>query len=122
MALNQWRGIGGIISRGILAEIAPVIAAGALLEFFDNWRIDLKVIESHVEHNTSLWVDMEPVHLYRLQSVYKRFGNLEFITPEWVISSISKKYPGIASYMMTEPATSWLKKQVEELKRIAMEP
>jgi hypothetical protein len=103
--------------RGLMMEMIPGIAAGTINEFFHQWDVTVVKITQDVQDNRSLWNGMEPEKKRELGAIAQRVGNLDFITPEFLINSIRKDFPGVASLFLNSPsAGKWLERQIEELK------
>lgn len=93
------------------------MAAGAITEMFSNWGVTVAMITEYVQSDRSLWGEMESGKRSQLGVLAQKVGNLDFITPEFLINSIRKDFPGVASLFLNSPsAREWLERQIEELK------
>lgn len=103
-----------------MLELAPGIAAGLINELFHQWNVDAAKIIQDVQSNKSLWADMVPDQRKELNSLAARIGNLDFITPSFIITSVKDDFPAIASLFLNWPeAQQWLTGQINDLKKQA---
>lgn len=103
--------------KGLMQEMVPGMAAGAITEMFHQWHVDVAMITQYVQNNQSLWGEMDEGKRRELAVLAQKVGNLDFITPEFLINSIRRDFPGVASLFLNSPsAGEWLKRQIEELK------
>lgn len=101
-------------------ELAPGIGAGLINELFHQWKIDVAKITQDVQSDRSLWADMAPDQRKELNTLASKIGNLDFITPTFIIDSIKKDFPGVASLFINwEAGMKWLARQIEDLKKQA---
>lgn len=115
--LDRFKHYGGIIGKGLILELVPGMAAGAITEMFHKWGVSVAMITRYVQSNQSLWAEMEPENKRQLGVLAQKVGNLDFITPEFLINSIKKDFPGVASLFLNWPeAGEWLERQIDELK------
>lgn len=106
-----------VFGKGLIAEMVPGIASGIINEFFHQWNINAAKIIQDVQSNRSLWVDLKPDQRDQLKAASQRLGNLDFITPEFLINSIKEDFPAVASLFLNWPeAGEWLARQINELK------
>jgi len=105
-----------------MLEMAPGIAGGIINELFHQWHVDVAKITQDVQSDRSLWDGMKPEQRNQLKSLPRRVGNLDFITPAFIINSVKKDFPSVASLLLNWPeANEWLVRQIEELKKQASE-
>jgi hypothetical protein len=103
--------------RGLMQEMIPGMAAGAIVEMFSNWNVTVAMITEYIQSNKSLWDEMSGEKKRELAVLAQKVGNLDFITPEFLINSIKKDFSGVASLFLNWPeAMEWLERQIEELK------
>jgi len=113
-ALKRYASAAGM---GLMKEMAPRIAGGFINELFHQWHVDVARITKDVQDNRSLWGEMESDQRRQIGGLAKRVGNLDFITSEFLIDSIKKDFPGVASLFLNWPeAAEWLAKQIDDLK------
>jgi len=113
-ALKRYASAAGM---GLMKEMAPRIAGGFINEKFHQWKVDVAKITKDVQNNRSLWGDMGPDQRSQVNDLAKRVGALDFITPEFLINSIKKDFPGVASLFLNWPeAAEWLGRQIDDLK------
>ena len=110
-----------LFGRGMLREMAPSVAGGIFAELIRAWNIDVVGITKLIQEKRSLWQGVKPEHRDKIGSLLQRIGNLDFITPQMLISSIKGDFPAIASLFLGWPeAYTWLEEQVEEIKGAAV--
>lgn len=113
-ALKRYAGATGM---GLLKEMVPGIAGGYINELFHQWHVDVAKITQDVQNNRSLWDELTPDKRKELNVLAQKAGNLDFITPEFLINSIKKDFPGVASLFLNWPeAAEWLARQIDDLK------
>jgi hypothetical protein len=111
--LGKLKGYGS----GLIKEMVPVMAGGFINELFHQWHVDLAMVTQLVQGNQSLWDRLDPDTREQLSHMAQKVGSLDFITPEFLITSIRKDFSGVASLLLNWPeATEWLDRQINELK------
>lgn len=106
-----------VFGKGLIVEMVPGIASGIINEFFHQWNVNAAKIIQDVQSNRSLWVDLKPDQRDQLKATSQRLGNLDFITPEFLINSIKEDFPAVASLFLNWPeAGEWLARQINDLK------
>lgn len=107
---------GGPLIKGLIAEAAPEILSGAILELLRERKVDVKKASEWVETNSRLWDsfgEKQRKGLVKLGSI----SNLDWITKEWVINAIKGEFPAVASlFLGWRKGTNWLDRQVEIIK------
>jgi hypothetical protein len=115
--LDKIKRYGSFLGIGLVKEMAPGIAGGFINELFHKWHVDVAMITQLVQNNQSLWDRLTPDTRNQLSDLTKRVGNLDFITPNFLITSIKKDFPSVASLFVSWPeAADWLTRQISELK------
>jgi hypothetical protein len=118
--LDKLKQYGGLLGKGLMTQLAPGIAEGLINELFHQWKIDRAKAIQDVQSNRSLWNEMAPDERKELNSLAVTIGNLDFITPIFIINSIKKDFPSVASLFLNWPeAQEWLARQIEDLKKEA---
>ncbi|MGQ9545928.1 MAG: hypothetical protein ACUVTR_02015 [Dehalococcoidia bacterium] len=108
---------GSLFGTGLMKEAAPAIANGFINELFHRWHIDVAMITQYVQNNQSVWDKLAPDTRNQLGILVKKVGNLDFITPAFLITAIKKDFPAVASLFLNWPeAAEWLDKQINDLK------
>lgn len=106
-----------IFGTGLLKQMAPGVASGFINEMVSQGHLNVAIVTKYVENNQSLWDGLAPSTRNQLSVVAKKVGNLDFITPEFFITSIKKDFSGVASLFLNwEPAMKWLTGQIEDIK------
>lgn len=107
-----------------MAQVAPGLASGVINEFFHQWNVDVDKITEDVQRDRPLWGEMGPDERRQLAAFAGKMDNLDFITSQWLIDSIKKDFPAVASLFLNWlEAGEWLGRQIDELKReLAAEP
>lgn len=117
--LDSLKQYADVLGKGAMQEMMPDIITGALLNLLESRRIDVPKVVEMVDRNRSLWDGLDEKQRNKLKKVARRVGNLDWITADWAIGAISKKYPAVASYVLATPeAYDWMEGQVEELKTL----
>jgi len=115
--IDQLKRYGGIFSKGLLVEVVPGMAAGAINVLFHEWNVDLERITKDIQYNRSLWTGLDEEHKQQLAHTAKQIGSLDFITSEFFINAIKKDFPAVASLLLnSKMAGEWLERQINELK------
>jgi len=113
-ALKRYAGAAG---TGLMKQVAPGIAGGFINELFHQWHVDVAKITKNVQDNRSLWDELRTDQRKQIGDLSQKVGNLDFITPEFLINSIKKDFPGVASLFLNWPeAAEWLARQIDDLK------
>ncbi len=108
----------GLLSKGLIIEMAPSIAKGILVEVFKASRISVRSASDWVLNNTSLWEILEPDKQALLKDLAERVGNIDWLDSAWVIEAIKNDFPAVASlFLGWKKANNWLKRQVEIIKK-----
>lgn len=103
--------------KGLLLQMMPGMAGGALNQFFHEWHVDKDKIWHYVENDISLWSDLNDEQRANLHDALATIGRVDFITPQWVITSIKADFTEVAGLFLSSPAAAeWLVRQVHELK------
>jgi hypothetical protein len=107
---------GSLFHTGLLKSQIPGIAGGFINELFHQWHVDVDMVTQYVQNNQSLWGKLSPETRSELSIVAERVGT-DFVTPDFLITSIRKDFPSVASLLVSWPeAAEWLERQIKELK------
>lgn len=110
---DTFRKYGGVLGKGIVAEIAPGTVKGALVETLLRKKVNVVKATEWVEKNVTLWDTLEPGPQKALRYLGRK-GSIEWLTPEWVIDAIRGDLPAVASLLLGwKKANNWLVRQVE---------
>lgn len=105
-----------IVTRGAIAQAAPSVLQGALVELLRPVTIDEAV--DWVNNNTSLWDSLSPERQESLQLMARKVGSLDWLTADWVIGAVRKDCPALASlFLGWRKAHNWLVRQVEIIQK-----
>ena len=105
------------LGKSLVTGMAPKIAGGLVNKLFHEWKIDVAQVTTAVNTNESLLGRLNESQVEQLQDVAALMDNLDFITVEWIVDSIKKDFPAIASLILNWPeARDWVSGQVEALK------
>jgi len=111
---------GGLFAKGIMAEMAPGVIGGALVELLRDRKVDVQKVTEWVEKNVSLWDALSEEHQGNLHDAIQKVGsieNIDWLTPDWVINSIRHDFPAVASlFVGWQKASNWLRRQTEIIK------
>lgn len=116
--LDTFKRYRNILGRGFVAELAPGIAKGALLEIFQQGRIGVSEATQWIESNKSLWGSMSPEYQEQMRSLVIKVGRIDWLTFDWVIDGLKDGSPAMASlFLGWKKGTNWLNRQIEEIKQ-----
>lgn len=116
--LDTLKQYGGVLGTGLMRQAAPGIASGFINRFFHEWKVDVARITQDVQSGRSLLDQLSPDQQREFAIMAKRVGALDFITPAFLVNSIKKDFPTVASLFVNWPeAAEWLNKQVNDLKQ-----
>lgn len=108
------KNLGGVFGKGIIIQMAPKIAQGALVELLKAKGVDVKKATQWVESNKELWKELEPSHQERLKMLGRKAGRLDFMNVDWAIDAMRKELPALASlFLGWRKANNWLGRQIE---------
>lgn len=114
--------LSGILRKGIVAEMAPQIAQGVLIELLKAKKVDVKKATQWVQDNTELWKDLEPHHKERLKQLAQKVGKVDWMNTNWAIDAMRNEMPAVASlFLGWKKANNWLGRQVEIIKERIVE-
>ena len=83
--LNKLKAFGTPLMRSLLAQGAPSVLRGILLDYIGDIKIqDLQVL---VEENRSLWSLLQPEHQIKIKNICSRIKDVRWLTAEWLITS-----------------------------------
>lgn len=109
---------GGYFAKGIVAEMAPQILKGSLVELMKIKRVDVKKASEWVQTNTRLWDVIEPNQRKALLKLGEHVKNLDWLTKEWVIGAFKEDLPALASlFLGWKKGGNWLGRQVEIIRK-----
>jgi len=115
--LDYIRGFGELTLKGLAATNAPTIFKGVLNELFRQNETTVEKVIPLVQANKSLWGVLPPDYLALLKRAAGQAGEMEWLTPEWVIDAIKKDHPALASLFLSwRKSRNWLGRQIEEIK------
>ena len=104
---------GSMFGRGLLATEAPRLVKGALIESLKNNQVDVKKASLWVEKNVTLWNKLSLYNQKGIRRLRQMAGEPDWLTTEWVIDSLKKDMPALASlFLGWEKANNWLNRQV----------
>jgi hypothetical protein len=100
-----------IAGRGLVAQMAPPILKGALVEILR--PVTVQEAAEWVNNNTSLWDTLSLQHQEGLQMMAQKVGSLDWLTADWVIDALKKDCPALASlFLGWKKGHNWLVRQV----------
>lgn len=103
------------LGRGVVIHYAPMILKGAMKEYLG--KVPFKEMVAQVKENKSLWAQLPPQYQTSFKNVGSKLGDLEWLTPEWVIEAARTSAPSLASLFIGWPeGQEWLLRQTEEIK------
>lgn len=120
--LDKLKQYGGLVGKSLLIELAPGIAEGLINDLFHEWHVDVAKVTQDVQNNRCLWDEITPDKRKELNRLAAKIGNLDFISPSFIINSVKHDFPEVASLFRNWPeGQEWLARQIEELKKQASE-
>ncbi len=109
-------GYAKIAGKGFVAHMAPSVLQGALVERLRT--VSIKEAVQWVNNNTSLWDYLGQESQEGLKMLSQKVGSLDWLTADWVIDSLRKDCPTLASlFLGWRKAHNWLVRQVEIIQR-----
>jgi hypothetical protein len=116
--LGKIKGVASSFGKELLSGLTPRAASGLINELFHQWSVDVPKITQYVQQNRSLWDGIEPDRRRQLGGLAKKVGSLDFITPDFLVDSIKRDFPAVASLFLNWPeAGEWLARQIDDLKK-----
>jgi len=116
--LAKIKEMAGIFGKGMLLHMAPSLTGGVINDYFHEWKVDEVGIAAAVKNNRCLWEKLTDDQWEHLSQAAETIGGLDFLTPELVIDSIKKDFPGVASQFVNWPAAGeWLGHQLDLMRQ-----
>ena len=110
---EQWR---GPVARGFISEAMPEIIKGAMLEALIEQKVTVEVLVEWIKTDHDLW-DLFSPHIGNNLDMISKLGPYKWLTSEWLLESIRKERPDLASLILNwEKASEWLARQLENIK------
>ena len=110
--------VGNLLSKGLISQVAPDVAKGAIVEIFRGWKLDVKKTTAWVQENRSLWDSMGAEHQNQLKLLVQKVGSIDWLGAEWAIKALKGDFPAVASLFLGWPkAHHWLERQLEIIKK-----
>lgn len=108
---------GGLFGKGLLGVAAPAVAKGFLIENLKG--ISVKQVSEWVTMNKSLWGELNPQNKDTIKNILSEYvTDLTWFTADWVIDSLKKDLPALASlFLGWKKASNWLERQIEYAKK-----
>jgi len=107
----------GILGKGFVAEMAPKVAKGALVDMLRQQKIGVKEAAKWVEEDVCLWDTLQPQHQKALIALKRQIGSVDWLTADWLIGAIKADLPALASlFLGWRKAHNWLVRQVGIIK------
>jgi len=111
---------GTMLLSGLLGELSPDMIKGAMVELLGSTSV--RETSEWVEKDFSLWERVPPNAQQRLKKFAHHFGNLDWLTAEWVIEALREDRPALASlFLGWKKARNWLARQIIIIKRELLE-
>lgn len=108
---------GGVLGKGFIAELAPKVIKGTLLEVLKQKGTNVKRATKWIEGDICLWDTLEPKHQKALIALKRRIGSVDWLTAVWVIGAIRVDMPAVASlFLGWKKGHNWLERQVGIIK------
>ena len=108
---------GGYLTKGVVAEMAPHVLKGSLVEMMKLKGVTVKVASKWVETNARLWDVLEPNQRKALLKLGESVRNLDWLTRDWIIVALKDDLPALASlFLGWKKGSNWLERQVVHIK------
>lgn len=112
---------GGMLSKGLLSEMAPQVVKGALIEVLMAKKLNIKKASSWVEGNVCLWDALEESERHSLVRLGEAVVNVDWLTADWFIEAIKGDFPAVASlFLGWIKGKNWLVRQVDIIREKMM--
>lgn len=103
---------------GFVKANAPAVVKGMLSEWLSTTKIDFKMLTMAVKTDMRLWPLLPTNYYPALSNIAKATGDLEWLTPDWLIDVAREAHPPMASlFLGDDVAYAWLKAQVDDCKK-----
>lgn len=113
--LERLRGFGELAVRGFVANNAPAMFKGVMIEFLRNTTVD-EIID-RVNKNKSLWSLVPQEEHDKIRHLAQQIQNTDWLTAEWAIDAIRRDHPAIASlFLGWTKSRNWLERQCNEIR------
>ena len=120
--LQKAKGYIDTFGKGVVRQMAPYIAGGIFCEYVRSKELDVAKITEEIQQNRSIWKSISIEHREKIANLLDRVGDLSFITPDFLISTIEQELPVIASlFLGWDEAMQWLKDQIDEITTHALD-
>lgn len=107
--------IGNILLDGVIGEMAPGLLKGILVERLKDTTV--AQASEWVNSNYTLWDKISPAYQEQAKRFAPKFGDLSWLTTDWVISALKNKKPALASlFLGWKKGYNWLERQVVIIK------
>lgn len=114
---SELKKYGKFLGHGIIAEMAPEIVKGALVEMLREKKTNVKKASDWVESNISLWDSLTPAQQKGLVKLGGNVHNLDWLNVSFVIQAIKEDFPALASlFLGWVKGRHWLERQVVIIK------
>jgi len=113
----NFKRVRSFVETGLVAELAPEVLKGFLIDFFESNNINTAEATEWIEGNKSLWGSLKPEQQAQMKRMAQKAGNLDFVNANWAINALRKDLPLLASlFLGWTKAHNWLERQLSEIK------
>jgi len=114
---------GRALKKGAIVTLAPSVLKGSLVEFFNEKGVNTEIVIEWVLLNQSLWDSFDPERKSQMRHLAGKLGDISWMTAGWVIESLRKEHPAVASlFLGWKKGENWLVRQIEEIKQELQSP
>lgn len=109
---------GKYLGHGLIAEMAPEIVKGALIEMLKARKTNVRRACDWVLNNASLWDSLTPTQQKGLIKLGESVHNLDWLNADWVIQAIKDDFPAVASlFLGWKKGSNWFERQIGQIKQ-----
>jgi len=110
---DELKKYGGYFTKGIVAEMAPHVLKGSLVEMMKIKGVTVKEASEWVQNNTKLWDVLDLNQRKALLKLGESVKNLDWLTRDWIIAALKDDLPALASlFLGWKKGNNWLERQV----------
>jgi len=108
---------GRLLGKGFIADKAPEIAKGLIVEMLKAKGVNVKKATEWVQGNACLWDTLEPKYQNIIIRLRRNAGRLDWLTADWIIDAMKRDIPSVASlFIGWRKGKNWLARQAEIIK------
>lgn len=110
--------VGTIMAKGLVAQFAPDIAKGVLVELLRKRQVNVKRASEWVQANYNLWADLKPDERANIKKLTSKVGDISWMDFAWAVDAMKGEYPAVASlFLGWTKGKNWLTRQIEIIRK-----